>query len=269
MFGFFKKKRDDSPKGKLGPGGPIISALLLEGESFPADAYLKQAAKTRIAGKAVSGINRGDGGVFSFDVGDEFLALALMPTPFPELEGPIATSWMWPRQPPIETVKRHRSHLLITATGGAADPVRRRLVLTAVTALAAKQPGVMAVYWPEAALVLFPPVFVNMAEKIDSPEAPPLYLWVDFRALRNEDGTTGLFTTGLSALGHMEIEIPRIDMLPGELREWLLNIMNYLLENGPVLKDGQTIGMTAEQQIHIRHCPSSFGHPGTVLRLEP
>lgn len=269
MFGFSKKKQADSPKRKLGPGGPIISALLLEGESFPVDAFLRQAAKTRVAGKAVTGINRGDGGVFSFDVGDEFLALALMPAPYPDLEGPIATSWMWPRQPPIETVKRHRSHLLITATGGAADPVRRRLVLTAVTALAAKQPGVMAVYWPEATLVHFPPVFVNMAEKINSPEAPPLYLWVDLRAYRNEDGTTGLFTTGLSALGHMEIEIPRIDMEPGELREWLLNIMYYLLENGPVLKHGQTIGMTAEQQIRIRHCPSSFGHPGTVIRLEP
>jgi hypothetical protein len=269
MFGFFKKKQPDSPKGKLGPGGPIISALLLEGASFPVDAFLKQAAKTRIAGKAVSGINRDEGGVFSFDVGDEFLALALMPAPYPDLEGPIATSWMWPRQPPIETVKRHRSHLLITATGGAADPVRRRLAVTAVTALAAKQPGVMAAYWPEATLVHYPPVFVNMAEKIDSPEAPPLYLWVDLRAFRNEDGTTGLFTTGLSALGHMEIEIPRIDMEPGELREWLLNIMYYLLENGPVLKHGQTIGMTAEQQIRIQHCPSSFGHPGTVIRLEP
>src|SRR5205814_3712816 len=90
--------------------------------------------------------------------------------------------------PPIDSIKRHRSHLLITMTGGTADPVRRRLILTAVTALAAKQPGVMAVYWPEATLVLFPPVFVNMAEKIKSPEAPPLYLWVDLRALRNEDG---------------------------------------------------------------------------------
>src|SRR5690348_15839629 len=122
------------------------------------------------------------------------------------MEGALATAWMWPPQPPIETVRRLRSHLLITATGGAADPVRRRLVLTAVTALAARQPGVMALYWPEATLVLFPPVFVNMAEELNSPEAPPLYLWVDLRALRNEHGTTGLFTTGLSALGHMEIE---------------------------------------------------------------
>src|ERR1700730_13787498 len=139
MFGFFKKKQAESSKDKQGTGAPIISALLLEGESFPIDAFLKQAAKTRIAGKAVSGIDRGDGEVFSFDVGDEFLALALMPAPYPaaDLEGPIATSWMWPPQPPIENVKRHRSHLLITMTGGAADPVRRRLILTAVTALAA------------------------------------------------------------------------------------------------------------------------------------
>jgi hypothetical protein len=271
MSGSSKKQRTDSPRGKLGPGGPIISALLLEGESFPVDALLKQVAQTLIAGNAVSDIDRGDEDVFSFNVGDEFLALIHIPAPYPakDLEGPIATSWMWPRQPPIENVKQHRSHLLITMTGGATDPVRRRLTLTAVTALAAKQPGVMAVYWPESTLVIFPPVFVNMAEKINSPDAPPLYLWVDLRAFRNEDGTTGLFTTGLAPLGHMEIEIPTIDMGIGELREWLLNIMYYLLENGPVLKDGQTIGVSAEHQIRIRHCPSSFGHPGKVIRLEP
>jgi hypothetical protein len=271
MLGVFKKKQTESSRDKLGPGESVISALLLEGESFPVDAFLKQAAKTRIAGKSVSSIRPDDSGVFSFNVGDEFLAMALMPAPYPatDLEGPIATSWMWPREPPIHNVKQHRSHLLITMTGGAADPVRRRLILTAVTALAAKQPGVMAVYWPEAALVLFPPVFVNMAEKINSPEAPPLYLWVDLRAFRNEDGTTALFTTGLAPLGHMEIEIPRIDMEPGELREWLLNILYYLLEKGPVLKDGETIGMSAEQQIRIRHCASSFGHSGKVIRLEP
>jgi hypothetical protein len=238
MFGFFKKSQADSPKGKLGPGKPIISALLLEGDSFPADAFLAQAAKTRIAGKAVSDINRVQNGVFSFEVGDEFLALALMPAPYPaaDLEGPIATTWMWPPQPAVEKVKRHRSHLLITTTGGAADPVRRRLTLTAVTALAAKQSGVTAVFWPEATLVIYPPVFISMAEEINSPEAPPLYLWVDLRVFRNQDGTTGLFTTGLSALGHMEIEIPRIDMAPGDLREWLLNIMYYLLAPNGLLR---------------------------------
>jgi hypothetical protein len=244
---------------------------LLEGETFPVDAFLKEVAKTRIQGKSASEIDRGKGTVFSFKVGDEVFGLALIPAPYPaaDLDGPIATSWMWPKQPPIADLKKHRSHLLVTMMGGAMDRVRRRLMLTAVTALAARQAGVMAVYWPEATLVLFPPLFVNMAEEINTPEVPPLYLWVDLRAFRNEDGTTGLFTTGLARLGHMEIEIPSIEMEPGELREWLLNIMYYLLENGPVLQDGQTIGMSAEQKIQIRHCPSSFGHTGRVIRLEP
>jgi hypothetical protein len=271
MWGLFKRKQVDAAKDKVGAGEPIISVLLLEGESFPVDAFLKLAAKTRIAGKPASGIQRGDGRVFGFTLGDEFVVLAQMPAPYPatDLEGPVATSWMWPQQQAIENVKRHRSHLLVTMTGGNGDPIRRRLMLTAVTALAARQPGVMAVYWPEATLVHFPPLFAEMAETINSAVAPPLYLWVDLRAFRNKDGTTGLFTTGLAPLGHMEIEIPRIDMEAGELREWLLNIMYYLLENGPVLKHGETIGMSAEQQIRISHSASSFGHPGKVIRLEP
>jgi hypothetical protein len=277
MFGFFKKKQPEAKPpsqqagDRLGPGGPVISIVLLESESFPVEAFLKTLASSRIQGKPVTNIQHRDGAVFSFDVGDEFLALSAMPAPYPagDLEGPIATALLWPKEPSIETVKRHRTFLLITMTGGSADPIRRRLVLTAVTAAAAKQPGVAAVYWPEATQIIYPPLFVDMAESINTPEAPPLHLWVDMRMFPNPDRTVGLFTTGLAPLGHMEIEIPRIAMPPGELREWLVNIIFYLLENGPVLKDGQTIGMTADQKIRILHRPSSFGHSGKVIRLEP
>ena len=151
MFGFWKKKQPAAAEGKLGTGTPVIAALLLEGDSFPVDAFLKQLAAKRVQGKAVSGIKPDEGGVFSFSVGDEFFALAVMPAPYPasDIDGPIATTWMWPPSPPVETVKQHRSHLLITMTGGAGDPVRRRLTMTAVTALAATTSGVMAVFWPE------------------------------------------------------------------------------------------------------------------------
>jgi hypothetical protein len=266
----FVKKQIDSPEESWGGGGPILSAILLERESFTTDAFLKQMAKTRVRGETVSDIKPEKEGVFSFQVGDEFFAFLPVSAPYPDdLEGPIAASWMWPQEPTIENVKRHRSFLQITMMGGTQDPVRRRLTLSAVTALAAKQSGVMAVYWGDASLVIFPPLFVDMAEEMHTPQSPPLYLWVDLRAFRNEDGTAGLFTTGLTALGHMEIEILRIEMEIGELREWLVEIMCYLLENGPVLMDGQTIGISAEQQIRIRHSPSISGHPGQVIRLEP
>lgn len=271
MFGFFKRRKAEAPKQKLGRGEPVIAALLLAGDSFPADDFLQQVAATRIAGRKATEVERGDGKIVSFRLGDELVALALMPAPYPasDLDGPLATSLLWPREPSIDTVKTHRSHLLVTMIGGDADPIRRRLILTAITALAAKQRGVMAVYWPDATHIVYPPLFVEMAGEINSPEAPPLHLWVDMRVFRNDDGTTALFTTGLVPLGHMEIEIPSIDMPPGELRDWLINIIFYLLENGPVLQHGQTIGMTAEQKIRISHAPSEFGHEGKVIRLEP
>jgi hypothetical protein len=56
MFGL--RKQPDSPKGKTGRGGPLISALLLEGDSFPVDDFLKQPGNTQIVGKAVSDIQK-------------------------------------------------------------------------------------------------------------------------------------------------------------------------------------------------------------------
>jgi len=194
-----------------------------------------------------------------------------MPAPYPaaDLEGPIATSWMWPPEPPIKKLKEHRTHLLITMLRGAGNPIQRRLSLTAVTALAAKQIGVLAVYWPESTLVIYPPLFNDMAETFSSEDMLPIHLWVDLRVIRTGDATWTLFTTGLTAFGHMEIEAHNLPMEPEPLREWIINVIYYLFENGPVLQDGQTSGISAEQKIRIRHCESSFGHPHKIIRLDP
>ncbi|MFO0959695.1 MAG: DUF4261 domain-containing protein [Isosphaeraceae bacterium] len=272
MFGFFKKKPPKPHADERPSGGPILAFLLLEGDTFPFEGLIQQLSKKKkLAGQPVSEVESSEGGTLTFKVGDELVAMGLMPAPYPasDLEGPLATSWMWPPEAKIEDVKRHRSHLLITLLNGTATPVRRRLTLAAITALAARQPGVMAVYWPDATMVHYPPLFAEMADSIQSPEAPPLYLWVDYRTWVNDDGSSGLFTTGLAPLGHMELEIPRIDMPPGELRDWAVNITYYLLEKGPILLDGQTVGVSAEHQVRIRHTESSFGHPGKVIRLEP
>ncbi|QEH39189.1 hypothetical protein OJF2_78010 [Aquisphaera giovannonii] len=271
MFDYFKKARAGSTGGRPDPGGPITGALLLEGDSFPFDGFLEQLAGARVAGRPASDVGREGGALASFRVGDESFALSLMPVPHPpgDLEGPLATSWMWPEDVSREDVRRHRSQLLVAMTGGAGDPVRRRLALTAVTALAAGQPGVMAVYWPEAALIHHPSVFVEMAGAMASPDAPPLPLWVDLRTFPNRDESIGLFTTGLPALGHKEIEIPGIDMEPGELREWLLNILHDLLERSLVLEHGQILGLPTGRKARIVHGPSMFDPSEGVIRLEP
>src|SRR5262249_50314809 len=77
------KERRLNRQKKKENGAPIISALLLEGESFPVDAFLKQVNKTKFLGESATNVDRGDGIVFSFNIGDDLLALALMPAHYP------------------------------------------------------------------------------------------------------------------------------------------------------------------------------------------
>jgi hypothetical protein len=273
MFGWGKRKRSTDPcaaPSASGQGGPIIAALLIEGETFDLESLQQILNTSKVSGQAPKDV-RTEKGVLTFRLGDEMFAVAPMPAPYPwsDLEGPCQTSWMWPKQTPATSVRHHRTHVLLVGTGSSAAAIPRRLALTQVVALAAQQPGVLGIHWPEGTLVHYPPVFIEMAREFNRADAQPLlYLWVDFRLFRNDDGTFGVFTTGLRPLGQMEFEIPRMNMPPGELRDWAVNIAYYLLENGAKVRDGDTIGMSASQQLRLRHAKSSHGAEGTVIRIE-
>ena len=76
------------------------------------------------------------------------------------------------------------------------------------------------------------------------------------------------FTTqGMKALGFMEIEIERRTSDPMETVSEIFNFAHYLLDHGAVLKDGDTIGMSAESKIGVRHVSSSWDKGERVYRL--
>ena len=258
------------PPRKDPANGPAIAALLLSGSvPFSAEALKSRLERHPAPGQARILI---DGGILTYKQGDAVVAIAPIAAPYPwnDLKGPCATSWMWPRGTNAMSVKEHRQHVLVTVVGGTFAPIDRRLLLTRLTALGAEQPAVMGVYWCEGTLVHHPKIFVEMGKKITSREAPPLLLWVDYRVNQNADSTVQLFTTGLAELGMMEIEIPSIDMQPAQLRDWAVNITYYMIEKGPVLKHGNTIGIDATHMMRIRHAPSMYArrNDAPVLRIE-
>jgi hypothetical protein len=269
MFGLRRGKGRPEPD-KPSPGGkPMMAALLMADELFPTATFQRQLENARVGLQQPADVQSSNG-FLAFGLGDEMAVIAPMRAPYPwsDLKGYCETAWMWPRDVSPMSLEKHRSHVLITMMGGKSDSVGRRLTLTQITASAARQAGVLGVVWPEGTLVHYPPIFIEMAEAIGS-EAPPLYLWVDFRLFRNEDGSIGLFTTGLEALGRMEIEIPTSQMEPRELREWVLRIAYYVLDKGPLLKHGDTIGTTSEQKVRMFHTRSMIDRPGLVVRMEP
>ena len=125
----------------------------------------------------------------------------------------------------------------------------------------------LGVYWCNATLVIQPSLFREFAVKI-LPTGPPIHIWVDFRIGPNDDGKVSGFTAGLNALGLMELETLNSSEPAAELRDRFEGLIYYLLENGLVIKDGDTIGEGANERISVAHVASAFGHEGKVMRLD-
>lgn len=204
---------------------------------------------------------------FAFRVGTQDVLGGLMPAPIPwnDLEGPCATSWLW--KDAAEVLRSHVAHLILTVSSEASPIERMKLLTQVTTAVLATCPEAIGVLWFHAGMVLQPPLFREFATTF-LPDGLPVYLWVDFRVGKGLTGKSTGFTTGMEALGHMEFETLDSPEPPGELRERFFGLANYVLDNGPVIRDGDTIGEDANERIRVVYADSSFGHKGKVMRLE-
>ncbi|HEX2274139.1 MAG TPA: DUF4261 domain-containing protein [Acidimicrobiales bacterium] len=191
------------------------------------------------------------------------LAVVPMPVPAAELDGPAATSWLWPDAQ--QEIGRATAHV-VTWVSGAGPPVDAYRHLTRVVTAVLRSTDALGVYWGAAGQVIRADVFDGIAREHDD-DSLPVMLWVDFRAVVEDSGSS-LFTVGLSAFGLMELEIPPSSRQVGELRELAMNVATYLIQSGPVLGDGHTVGVREDERVVVRHAPSMVDRPGTVYRLE-
>ncbi|WP_417761662.1 DUF4261 domain-containing protein [Shewanella sp.] len=203
----------------------------------------------------------------SFHCGTTLVVIAVMSAelPWSELEGPCHTSWLWPEA--LTEVKQHRHHMIVTVSDDALNPVQLSVLLTQITAaVLATTDKALGVYWCNAALLVPRQLFIDFAVEV-LPNEVPIYLWVDVRAGQDEGGSSG-FTTGLEALGLMEIEALQTPEPVAELRERLTSLAVYTIQNGPVINDGDTIGESDQERIGVVYSASQFGHEQQVMLLQ-
>ena len=227
-------------------------------------AVLEELRATWPALPPLENFNQSDG-AFSFRVASMDVVGSHMPAPIPwgDLEDPCRASWIGKDAEPI--LRLHKSHLVLVVREEG-QPLECARLLTQVTASVFPAcEEALGVLWVPARLLVPPSVFrdfaVNMLER-------PLYIWIDFRAGKRSDGLTEGFTTGMEALGHMEFETRTAPDTPGELRERFFTLANYVLDHGPVIKDGDTIGEDSAAQIRATRVHSAFGRNSDVLRLD-
>jgi hypothetical protein len=209
----------------------------------------------------------GNPGQLSFEAGGLSVIAQYVPRPIPwgDLEEPCQTAMLW--EDAEEELRDHAGHMIVT-TFGDAEPLDRMKFLTVVLAgMLGACDKALGVYWGGARLVVPSKLFQEMATTM-LPDELPLFIWIGLRAGKNDDGTTSGFTTGMREFGHMEFETDNATDTVGELRERLLNLATYVLENGPVIKDGNTVGADENEKIRVVYAKSLFGNEGKVMRLD-
>jgi uncharacterized protein DUF4261 len=205
---------------------------------------------------------------FSFHVGEHLIAFGLMPAPIPgmtDADGPCAKTPFWPNA--AAEMRSHSRHVIVTVAGDANPTDQMRVLTQATAALVDSCNECVGVYWPSSALLFPAKQFCDIACRF-LPEGFPLPIWINFRIAKNADRASAGLTQGLSALGKMEFETTSSPESPKELRERLLGLVGYVLDGGPVIKNGDTIGEDANERIKVIYGPSSFGGEGRVMRLE-
>ena len=195
--------------------------------------------------------------------------LLSIPGPYPahELTDDLAQRQAWPTWQADS--KAWRSHLIATVIPpGDGFPKRRERAadLLQVVSVVASHTGAAGIGWSPT--MLFHPTAELAASIARSPVPVDCVIRCLWRGQPGPGGEgMGTTTFGLAAFGLPEIDHPPTGEDPATIYNRMMNLCSYMMENGPVLKDGDTIGIDANASMRIRHDRDPQGE--LLLSLHP
>ena len=186
-----------------------------------------------------------------FDVDSMTVAVSLMEAPVPDGEAEYwANSNFMEKDAAVSAAKAHQAHVMVAILNQMSEGRTRRqlgeLYVKLVSTLL-KAPNALGVY--TNGTVWLPDYFIQVSEDLKEGALPLLDL-VFVGLVKYEKGICG-WTNGLRAFGKDELEIRDSQQSPQDVHELLLNVSGYLIEEDVTLQDGETLGYTAEQKLHI------------------
>lgn len=211
--------------------------------------------------------NEDDSDVFGFSTDDCHIFFAPMPAPLPaeDTRAILDATYLWPDAE--QELRGHSSHVIVTVMSELPAVERLRILTVATAALVATCEKAPGVYWCDAFMFVSTELFLEFAKDV-MPDSTPMLLWVNFRVGDGLHGKSAGCTNGMAALGHMEIETINSPEPIVELRDRLMGLADYLIENGPVIRDGDTVGESATERIKVIYADSEFGGEEKVMQLD-
>ncbi len=266
---FRKKKQPPSSKPKRAAPkseGATRHCFVLCAPAEPRDLSRASAIAAKVLGRGYTAEVCGEQIVEIKHRGETMGFLAHMPAPVPggEAEESADENFLWPNG--REETAAHQSHVIVTVARGDLTPVQSAIAVSRLALVALELYDGIGVYWGNACVCNSRAIFEDFCEDI-SEEHVPVPVWLRFQVVRADNDEVGLYTLGMPQFGLMDIEVDSCRMPVGDLFEFVSNIAHYLIQSGPVIEDGNTVGGSEDERILVRHLPSMIDEERLVYKI--
>jgi hypothetical protein len=170
-------------------------------------------------------------------------------------------AWYW--RAACDSTSGHKAHAYVSTLDTDLDQLDAALLQTDVVASLMDQ-NALASYW--GASLQSRDAFLKQSARA-SRDNPPVWLWVNFRLSNDVDKGWSLSTQGMDSFSLNEIETKDAKRDGRDVFTLLMGTAQYLVQKGPVIKDGETIGDSPSQNIRVRKAPSYWREGLTVYRV--
>lgn len=259
IFSF--KKKDSKPEQKS--GSILLGMILLEeSNSLKINDVVKELRekwKLKVDDKETGD----DASVIEID--GYKIALANMDVPIPgdEIKTTAEYNYFWKNG--VEEATKHKGHIILSILNAGINPTKENLLFSKVASSILNNSKALGVYIGGRTLLLKKDFYQYNVEEM-SEDNLPLYIWVYF-GMRNEDDKHSIYTYGLSDFNKKEMEIINSTHPLNELSEMMFNLVHYVIASNVTLKNGETIGMSAEQKLKITESKGKYLE-GNTLKIE-
>lgn len=224
-------------------GGPFAAFVLLADDRWDPELFAEVLGKDW----GIACRESADGDSLVFEVDGDLVALSLVRSPIPdgEAEANAANNYTWPGA--VDAARSHRAHMLVAVVNHGLTPVDAGLLFTKVVCSCLKTTDPVGVY--VTGTVLQPQTYIAVAESMREGELPILdMVWI---GMYRTDAGINAYTNGMDAYAKDEVEVIGVDDDPGRVRAFVYDIVSYVLNNDAELRDGDTIGFSADQKLRI------------------
>lgn len=178
-----------------------------------------------------------------------------------EAENNAKNNYMWPDA--VAITKTHKAHILVAVLGDSEDIIEKSKLFVKINTCLCKQKKVLGIYTVGS---VFHPTHYEMLANMLKKGFFPIYNLIWFGLYNTEKGIC-CYTYGMDVFGKYEMEVLYVaDAQPQKICDFLSDIAIYVIESDVILKDGETIGFSADD-IHTITLSDGVSLPQKTLKI--